>query len=136
MTVLVEMTPELDALVQREDELAERRANILTFAEAGGLARSGFNAAGIAITANYLESDRDYRTIGVPPATPHTTAAVAVTRVSQREDRSSASLPSLRRPLPPPVATSSRRFVTSAVAPSISTLPSELQPRNVNPSSR
>ena len=42
--------------------------DILTFTEAGGLARSGFNAAGIAITANYLESDRDYRDLGVPLA--------------------------------------------------------------------
>jgi hypothetical protein len=40
--------------------------DILTFTEAGGLARSGLNAAGIAITANYLESDRDYRQSGVP----------------------------------------------------------------------
>ncbi|TIP97213.1 MAG: acyl-CoA--6-aminopenicillanic acid acyltransferase, partial [Mesorhizobium sp.] len=31
--------------------------DLLTFTEAGGLARSGFNAAGIGITANYLESD-------------------------------------------------------------------------------
>jgi isopenicillin-N N-acyltransferase-like protein len=46
-----------------------RRADgpdILTFTEAGGLARSGLNAAGIALTANYLESDRDYRRLGVP----------------------------------------------------------------------
>jgi isopenicillin-N N-acyltransferase-like protein len=42
--------------------------DLLTFTEAGGLARSGFNAAGIAITANYLECDRDYRTLGVPLA--------------------------------------------------------------------
>jgi isopenicillin-N N-acyltransferase-like protein len=42
--------------------------DLLTFTEAGGLARSGFNAAGIAITANYLESDRDYRQTGVPLA--------------------------------------------------------------------
>ncbi len=42
--------------IRREDG-----PDILTFTEAGGLARSGFNAAGIAITANYLESDRDYR---------------------------------------------------------------------------
>lgn len=41
---------------------------ILTFTEAGGLARSGCNSAGLAITANYLESDRDYRQIGVPLA--------------------------------------------------------------------
>ena len=40
--------------------------DLLTFTEAGGLARSGLNAAGIAITANYLESDRDYRQTGVP----------------------------------------------------------------------
>lgn len=40
--------------------------DLLTFTEAGGLARSGFNSAGIAITANYLESDRDYRDIGIP----------------------------------------------------------------------
>ncbi len=40
--------------------------DLLTFTEAGGLARSGFNSAGIAITANYLESDRDYRGLGIP----------------------------------------------------------------------
>ena len=34
--------------------------DLLTFTEAGALGRSGFNAAGIAITANYLRSDRDY----------------------------------------------------------------------------
>lgn len=48
-----------------------RRADgpdVLTFTEAGGLARSGLNAAGIAVTANYLESDRDYRSAGVPLA--------------------------------------------------------------------
>jgi isopenicillin-N N-acyltransferase like protein len=42
--------------------------DFLTFTEAGALARCGFNAAGIAITANYLESDRDYRQVGVPLA--------------------------------------------------------------------
>jgi len=42
--------------------------NILTFTEAGALARSGFNSAGIAITANYLECDRDYCQVGVPLA--------------------------------------------------------------------
>lgn len=42
--------------------------DILTFTEAGGLARSGLNSVGIAITANYLQSDRDYRRIGVPLA--------------------------------------------------------------------
>jgi isopenicillin-N N-acyltransferase-like protein len=42
--------------------------DILTFAEAGQLARCGLNAAGLAITANYLECDRDYRQSGVPLA--------------------------------------------------------------------
>ena len=49
--------------IRREDG-----PDILTFTEAGGLARSGLNAAGIGLTANYLESDRDYRDIGVPLA--------------------------------------------------------------------
>jgi isopenicillin-N N-acyltransferase like protein len=49
--------------IRREDG-----PDILTFTEAGALARSGLNAAGIAITANYLESDRDYRDVGVPLA--------------------------------------------------------------------
>jgi isopenicillin-N N-acyltransferase-like protein len=42
--------------------------DILTFTEAGQLARSGLNSAGIAVTANYLECERDYREIGVPLA--------------------------------------------------------------------
>jgi len=43
--------------------------DLLTFTEAGALGRCGFNAAGITITANYLESERDYqRGIGVPLA--------------------------------------------------------------------
>ncbi len=42
--------------------------DFVTFVEAGGLARNGFNAAGIAITANYLRCDRDYRQTGVPLA--------------------------------------------------------------------
>ena len=46
--------------VEREDG-----PDFLTFVEAGGLARSGLNAAGISITANYLESDRDYQAPGV-----------------------------------------------------------------------
>ncbi|MCB8821442.1 C45 family autoproteolytic acyltransferase/hydolase [Microvirga rosea] len=49
--------------IKREDG-----PDILTFTEAGALGRSGFNAAGIAITANYLETDRDYRRLGVPLA--------------------------------------------------------------------
>lgn len=40
--------------------------DVLTFTEAGALARSGLNEAGIAITGNYLESDRDYTQLGVP----------------------------------------------------------------------
>jgi len=47
--------------IRREDG-----PDVLTFVEAGGLARCGLNAAGIAITANYLESDRDYLQEGVP----------------------------------------------------------------------
>lgn len=47
--------------VRREDG-----PDILTFTEAGGLARSGMNSAGINLTANFLESDLDYRDIGVP----------------------------------------------------------------------
>ena len=47
--------------VSREDG-----PDFLTFVEAGGLARSGLNAAGISITANYLESDLDHRQVGVP----------------------------------------------------------------------
>ncbi|WP_372084465.1 C45 family autoproteolytic acyltransferase/hydolase [Tistrella mobilis] len=42
--------------------------DLLTMTEAGGLARCGLNSAGIAITANYLESDRDYAQVGVPLA--------------------------------------------------------------------
>jgi isopenicillin-N N-acyltransferase like protein len=48
--------------------LREDGPDLLTFTEAGGLARSGMNAAGVSITANYLESDRDYKQIGVPLA--------------------------------------------------------------------
>lgn len=41
--------------------------DVLTFTEAGGLARSGLNSAGIGLTANALECDRDYqRGAGVP----------------------------------------------------------------------
>lgn len=39
---------------------------ILTFVEAGGLARSGINSAGISVTANNLECDRDAGRQGVP----------------------------------------------------------------------
>ncbi|MGK9167570.1 acyl-CoA--6-aminopenicillanic acid acyltransferase [Inquilinus limosus] len=48
--------------VRREDG-----PDVLTFTEAGGLARNGLNSVGTAITANYLESDRDYKLgVGVP----------------------------------------------------------------------
>lgn len=40
--------------------------DMLTFVEAGGLARSGLNSAGVSITANYLESDRDFGQLGTP----------------------------------------------------------------------
>jgi isopenicillin-N N-acyltransferase-like protein len=42
--------------------------DLMTFTEAGALARTGFNSVGICIAANYLESDRDYRRAGVPLA--------------------------------------------------------------------
>ena len=42
--------------------------DILTFTEAGVLARFGFNSVGISITGNYLECERDYRRLGVPLA--------------------------------------------------------------------
>jgi isopenicillin-N N-acyltransferase-like protein len=35
--------------------------SVLTFTEAGSLARHGFNSAGISLTGNFLTSDRDYR---------------------------------------------------------------------------
>ncbi len=40
--------------------------DILTYTEAGALGRFGFNSRGIAITGNGLESDRDYKRLGVP----------------------------------------------------------------------
>lgn len=66
--------------------------DILTFTEAGALARSGFNAAGISITANYLESDRDYRQLGMPLAllrrkvleTPHLAEAMRTVYVTPK----------------------------------------------------
>ena len=47
--------------IRREDG-----PDILTYTEAGMMARSGFNSAGIAITGNNLESDCDYTQTGVP----------------------------------------------------------------------
>ena len=48
--------------------IAPRRTGptVLTFTEAGGLARCGMNSAGMALTANFLGSDRDGRAPGVP----------------------------------------------------------------------
>ncbi len=40
--------------------------DILTLVEACGLARHGFNAAGVALTANFLGSDRDFSHPGIP----------------------------------------------------------------------
>ncbi len=50
-------------LVRRDDG-----PDVLTFTEAGALARAGLNTAGIAITANYIESDRDFEAPGIPLA--------------------------------------------------------------------
>jgi isopenicillin-N N-acyltransferase-like protein len=47
--------------IRREDG-----PDLLTFTEAGGLARAGMNSIGTAITGNNLESDRDYQALGVP----------------------------------------------------------------------
>ena len=47
---------------------SEDGPDILTFTEAGALARFGFNTRGICITANGLECDRDYRRSGIPLA--------------------------------------------------------------------
>jgi isopenicillin-N N-acyltransferase-like protein len=44
----------------------ENGPDYLTFTEAGGLARSGINDAGIGLTANNLECERDGQTDGVP----------------------------------------------------------------------
>lgn len=49
--------------IRREDG-----PDLLTFTEAGALGRSGVNSAGIGITGNYLQSDRDYGQTGVPLA--------------------------------------------------------------------
>ncbi len=41
--------------------------DILTFVEAGGLARHGLNANGVSVTGNFLGCDRDYKTGGRTP---------------------------------------------------------------------
>ncbi|MEX0299851.1 MAG: C45 family autoproteolytic acyltransferase/hydrolase [Kordiimonas sp.] len=45
---------------------SETGPDILTFVEAGQLARSGMNSAGIALTANGLHSSIDYGRVGIP----------------------------------------------------------------------
>jgi len=47
---------------------SENGPDILTLVEAGGLARHGFNSAGVALTANFLACDRDFKAPGVPLA--------------------------------------------------------------------
>lgn len=46
--------------------LNDNGPDILTYTEAGMMARSGFNTSGVAITGNNLESSLDYTQIGVP----------------------------------------------------------------------
>ena len=46
--------------------LRDNGPDVLTFTEAGALARSGLNSSGISITANYLKCDRDYQNLGIP----------------------------------------------------------------------
>ena len=46
----------------------ENGPDILTLVEACGLARHGFNSAGVALTANFLACDRDFKSPGVPLA--------------------------------------------------------------------
>lgn len=45
----------------------EDTPDILVFAEAGALARHGFNSAGVSITGNFLMCERDYRKPGEAP---------------------------------------------------------------------
>ena len=44
----------------------EKGPSILCFVEAGMLARAGMNSAGVAVTGNFLECDRDARREGIP----------------------------------------------------------------------
>lgn len=44
----------------------EEGPKILTFVEAGLLARCGFNSAGVAVTANFLQTDTGYGASGIP----------------------------------------------------------------------
>jgi isopenicillin-N N-acyltransferase-like protein len=45
----------------------EREPDVLMFTEAGSLARHGFNGAGVSLTGNFLNSDRDYRQLADVP---------------------------------------------------------------------
>jgi isopenicillin-N N-acyltransferase-like protein len=47
---------------------SEEGPDILCFTEGGLLARFGFNSAGIALTANFLQTERDYGRKGIPIA--------------------------------------------------------------------
>lgn len=49
--------------IRREDG-----PDLLTFVEAGGLARQGLNSAGLGLTGNFLQSDRDFKAPGAPLA--------------------------------------------------------------------
>jgi isopenicillin-N N-acyltransferase-like protein len=46
--------------------IPEKGPRILTFVEAGMLARSGMNSAGLGLCGNFLQSDRDFRADGIP----------------------------------------------------------------------
>lgn len=46
--------------------LPDRGPEILTFVEAGLLARAGLNSAGLGVTGNFLQSDQDFGRSGVP----------------------------------------------------------------------
>jgi len=46
---------------------SQDRPDILTFVEAGGLARHGFNGKGVAVTGNFLACERDFRERGEAP---------------------------------------------------------------------
>lgn len=46
--------------------LPDAGPRILTFVEAGMLARSGMNSAGLGLCGNFLQSDRDFRQTGLP----------------------------------------------------------------------
>ena len=71
--------------------IPEKGPTILTFVEAGGLARCGMNSAGVAITANGLESNLDYGRSGIP-------LSIIRRRVLQSEKLSGALAAIIRTP--------------------------------------